>query len=169
MTFALLVLFAAILIFVLAQLLRQRTGLPTGRVVYSDAGAWQRNEQSLFSKRHGVVGKPDYLVQEGKGLVPVELKSGKAPPKPREGHILQLATYCLLTEETFGTRPRYGIIQYADRRFEIEYTPALEAELLRVIGAMRRDLAAEDAHRTHTDRARCASCGVQAACEERLA
>ncbi len=159
----------AVIVFVLAQRLRRQSGLPTGRVIYSDAGAWQRNEQSMFSKRHGIVGKPDYLVQDGDEIVPVELKSGKGPQQPREGHILQLATYCLLTEETFGTRPHHGIIQYADRRFVVDYTPALEAELLRVIGAMRHDLAAGDARRSHRDRARCASCGVQAQCDERMA
>ena len=169
MAIAIGLLIVAVVVFVLAQRLRQHTGLPTGRVIYSDAGAWQRNEQSMFSKRHGLVGKPDYLVQDGDAIVPVELKSGKGPEQPREGHILQLATYCLLTEETLGTRPHHGIIQYADKRFVVDYTPALEAELLRVIGAMRHDLAADDAHRTHHDRVRCASCGVQAACEERLA
>ncbi|NJM39726.1 MAG: Dna2/Cas4 domain-containing protein [Anaerolineae bacterium] len=169
---ALALVFLALLVFVLSNWLRQSTGLPQGRVVFSDTGAWRRNEQSLFSKRYRVVGKPDYLIKDGDGnrgeFVPVEVKSSPAPNQPRPGHILQLATYCLLVEETYGVRPRYGIIQYADKQFAIDYTPELERELLRVVGAMREDLHKQDAHRNHNDARRCATCGVQEACEERL-
>ena len=168
MAFAITLVFLALLIFIISMWLRQRTGLPEGRVIFSDTGAWRRNEQSLFSKQHRVVGKPDYLIEDRGELVPVEVKSSPAPSRPREGHVLQLATYCLLVEETFGNRPRYGIIQYADKQFAIDYTPELERELLRVINAMRADLSAGEAHRTHTDARRCATCGVRNACDERL-
>jgi CRISPR-associated exonuclease Cas4 len=137
-------------------------------VIFSDTGAWRRNEQSLFSKQYRVVGKPDYLVEDGGELVPIEVKSGPAPKQPREGHMLQLATYCLLVEETFGSRPRYGIIQYADKQFAIDYTPELERELLRVIKTMRANLTQQQAHRNHADARRCAACGVRDACDERM-
>ena len=176
MAFVITVLFLllALLIFIASLQLRQKTGLPQGRVVYSDTaawsrGAWRRNEQSLFSKQHRVVGKPDYLIEDRGELVPVEIKSGQAPTQPREGHVLQLATYCLLVEETYGTRPRYGIIQYADKQFAIDYTPELERELLRVINQMHEDLSAGESHRNHKDARRCATCGVRESCDERLA
>ena len=168
MAFAITLAFLALLIFIASVLLRQRTGLPEGRVIFSDTGAWQRNEQSLFSKQYRVVGKPDYLIENRGELIPVEVKSSPAPSQPRAGHVLQLATYCLLVEETFGNRPRYGIIQYADKQFAIDYTPELERELLRVIDAMREDLRTGDAHRNHKDARRCATCGVSDACAEQL-
>ena len=169
MAVAITLLFLALLIFIASLQLRHKTGLPQGRVVYSDTGAWRRNEQSLFSKQHRVVGKPDYLIEDRGELVPVEVKSSRAPTQPREGHVLQLATYCLLVEETFGKRPRYGIIQYADKQFAIDYTPELERELLGVINQMHADLGANESHRNHKDARRCANCGVRESCDERLA
>ena len=153
----------------IAVWLRQRSGLPTGRVIYSDTGAWERNQQSFFSRTHQLAGKPDYIVRTGKGIVPVEIKSGDAPEQPREGHVLQLAAYCLLVEEAFDERVPMGIIRYDDKQFAIDHTPALRARLLRVMKDMRATIDAGDATRNHTDPRKCASCGVRQACDERLA
>lgn len=150
--------------------LRQRAGLPQGRVVYSDAGAWRRNEQALYSARHRLVGKPDYLLRDGAAVIPVELKSGPAPARPRDGHVLQLAAYCLLVEETLGVRPACGIIRYADRQFTIDYTPRLQAWLVECLEALRREAVLPNGPaRSHEFPARCAACGVRAACDQRLA
>jgi CRISPR-associated exonuclease Cas4 len=158
----------ALILFALSRRLRMASGLPHGRVIYSDAGAWQRNDQSLFSAQYQLVGKPDYLVRTDEGIVPVEVKSSPAPQQPRPGHVLQLAAYCLLVEEQLGEHVPHGIIHYADRQFAIDYTPALRAELLRAMGEMRSVLAHGDAHRNHADARRCAACGLREACDERL-
>jgi CRISPR-associated exonuclease Cas4 len=166
---ALVLLIAAVALWLLARGLRRSTGLPQGRVIYTDTGAWQRNEQALYSSIHRLTGKPDYLVRDGAAIVPVEVKSGRAPAGPRAGHVLQLAAYCLLVEEQFKVRPAYGIIQYADRQFAIDYTPALGTELLRVVAEMQS--AANDPQgprRSHHDPRRCATCGVRDACDESL-
>lgn len=168
MLIALALIALALLLFALSRRLRKDSGLPQGRVIYSDAGAWQRNDRSLFSTQHQLVGKPDYLVRTEEGIVPVEVKSSPAPLQPRPGHVLQLAAYCLLVEEQLGERVPHGIIQYADRQFAIDYTPALRAELLGVMDEMRAALAEGDAHRNHADARRCAACGVRDACDERL-
>ena len=42
---------------------RQRSGLPEGTVLYRDTGEWQETERPLHSRRYGLVGRPDYLVQ----------------------------------------------------------------------------------------------------------
>lgn len=165
---ALALIVVALLLFVLSRWLRRQTGLPHGRVIYSDAGAWQRNDQSLFSAQHQLVGKPDYLVRTDQGIVPVEVKSSRAPAQPRPGHVLQLAAYCLLVEEALGERAPHGIIQYADRQFAVDYTPALRSKLFSVMDEMRAALADGDAHRNHADARRCAACGVREACDERL-
>lgn len=162
------VLFLALLLWLMSRRLHKASGLPAGRVIYSDAGAWQRNEQSLFSHQHQLVGKPDYLVQTPKGIVPVEVKSGAAPAQPREGHVLQLAAYCLLVEEQLGERVPHGIIQYADKQFAIDYTPALRAELLRVANEMRAARTNNGARRNHGEPRKCAACGLRDECDERL-
>ena len=167
-----LILLAALVLWV-SWRMRAQSGLPQGRVIYSDTGAWQPNQQALFSKAYGLTGKPDYLVEQGRSgnrsmIIPVEVKSAKAPPQPRAGHVLQLAAYCLLVEEHYQVRPSHGIIQYADHQFAIDYTPALERELLAVMAAMRADLANGDAERNHDEAWRCAGCGVREQCELRI-
>ena len=168
MAFAILLLLIALGLLILAWQLRQRAGLPAGRVIYSDTGAWERNERAFFSDKHRLTGKPDYLVRTDKGIVPIEIKSGDAPHQPRPGHVLQLAAYCLLVEETLGERVPMGIIRYDDKQFAIDHTPALRQRLLGALADMREKLDEGDAHRDHTDPRRCAACGVRQACDERL-
>ena len=156
-------------LFILSRRIQWSTGLPEGRVTYADTGAWRRNEKALFSASHRITGKPDYLVKDGDAIVPVEVKSGAAPATPRDGHILQLAAYCLLVEENLGRRPAMGIIQYADRQFAVDYTVALEQRLLEVVAEMRaaaREI--EGPHRSHSEERRCMRCGVCENCDERL-
>jgi CRISPR-associated exonuclease Cas4 len=163
----LLLLVGAVLLW-LARRLRARSGLPAGRVVAADVGPWRRLDRPLFSRRHGLTGRPDYVVADGADLIPVEVKSARAPARPYASHVLQLAAYCLLVAETSGRRPPYGILRYADRTFPIPYTRELEEQLLEVLEAMREDLAAGDAPRRHQDPRRCAACGYREVCEEAL-
>jgi len=151
-----------------ARSVRRGAGLPTGRVVYVDTGAWSRCERPLFSRQYGLTGRPDYLVEVRQAVVPVEVKSGAAPPQPYSGHVLQLAAYCLLVEEQEGRTPPYGIIKYNDHAFEVEYTPALRSDLVEVLVQMRRDLGAHDVERSHDDPARCRACGYRDRCGQGL-
>jgi hypothetical protein len=89
-----------------------------------DTSEWKRLQQPLFARTYQLTGKPDYLVAEGSRLVPVEVKSGRAPEQPYPSHVLQLAAYCLLVEDCYDRRPSRGIIQYTDRAFEVDYTPS---------------------------------------------
>jgi len=169
MWLALILLLVGIAAIVLARRARQATGLPTGRVVYADTSRWQRAARPLFSRQHRLTGKPDYLVREGRAIIPVEVKSSRAPAGgPRESHMLQLAAYCLLVEEMERVRPAYGIVKYADEAFRVDNTPALRRALTETLDTMRRDLARGGAQRSHSDPARCRRCGVRAACDEKL-
>ena len=148
---------------------RARSGLPAGRVVFSDTSGWKRLQQPLFARTYQLTGKPDYLVAEGSRLVPVEVKSGRAPEQPYPSHVLQLAAYCLLVEDCYDRRPSRGIIQYADRAFEVDYTPELRDELLSTLDEMRADLASGDAERNHEEPRRCHGCGYLDQCDQGLA
>jgi CRISPR-associated exonuclease Cas4 len=94
------------------------------------------------------------------------VKSGWAPDAPREGHLYQLAAYCLLVQRTTGQRPPYGLIAYRNRTFAVDYTPELEHRLLELMEALRQQ--EREAHRSHEEPARCARCGYRSACNERL-
>jgi CRISPR-associated exonuclease Cas4 len=167
---ALSLILVGLLIFWLGRRSQADAGLPIGRVIYSDTSGWRSLEKPLFSQTQRLAGKPDYLVQQGREIIPVEVKSAHAPADgPRRSHVLQLAAYCLLVEETYRQRPKYGIVKYADRMFAIDYTASLQAALLDVMAAMRDDVAHNQAHRSHDEAARCAHCGYRQACDERLA
>lgn len=153
-----------------SQAAHTQSGLPTGGVIYTDSGTWFPNEEPLYADDIQLVGRPDYLVETPDGsIIPVELKSRKAPAEPYEGHILQLAAYCYLVEAHYGKRPFYGIIQYKDRAFAIDYTPELESDLLDIVADMQTSLYEEEVDRDHNDWRRCARCGVRGDCYQRLA
>jgi CRISPR-associated exonuclease Cas4 len=152
----------------LARRGRARSGLPDGRIVYTDTGGWRQPERPLFSRRFLLTGKPDYLVDSGDEVVPVEVKSRHAPRQPYQSHVLQLASYCLLVEEAYRQRPTHGIIKYTDRSFQVAYDTELEEELLRTLSHMRADFAAGHASRRHNAPHRCAACGHRDHCSERL-
>ena len=167
---ALLLIIVGLLVFWLGRRSQAEAGLPIGRIIYSDTRGWQSIEKPLFSHAYRLTGRPDYLVRQGRDIIPVEVKSSPAPGAgPRRSHMLQLAAYCLLVEEAYRQRPKYGIVKYADRMFAVDYTDALRTELLDVIAAMRDDLARGAAQRSHDESARCAHCGYRHACTERLA
>lgn len=158
----------ALFLFWQANRQQRQAGLPAGRVIYADTRAWRAPEKPLYDSTFGLIGKPDYLVEEGKHVIPVEVKSGHAPPAPYDSHIFQLAAYCLLVEKTYRRRPPYGILHYPTRDFAIEYTPELESALLDVLAAMRRQERRGEAHRSHEEPQRCAHCGFLPICDERL-
>ncbi len=162
-------LFLLALIFFWQSSRKQRSaGLPGGRVIYTDTGAWGKVEKPLYDPGLGLTGKPDYLVEKDGKLIPVEVKSGRAPEAPYDSHIYQLAAYCMLVERAMGSRPPYGIIHYTDRDFAVDYTRDLESALLDVLADMRRDERREEVDRSHDSRARCNKCGFRNICEQRL-
>lgn len=152
----------------LARHSRARTGLPAGQVAYADTDGEQRPERILFSSRLGLTGKPDYIIDAGDDIVPVEVKSRSAPRRPYASHVLQLAAYCRLTEEAYGRRPPHGLIKYADRSFSVDYDAELEERLLHTLHRMRTHLASGGAPRNHDDRYRCTACGHRDHCLQRL-
>ncbi len=163
-------LFLAALLWFRGRDWRQESGLPEGSVIYTDTGAWRPNNDVLHAARLRLVGKPDYLVEQRDGsIIPVEIKSSLAPDTPWEGQVLQLAAYCVLVEENFGVRPPYGILQYKDRAFAVDFTGDLEADLLDLLEEMRVARDEVDPEPDHNEPRRCIACGVRAACNHRLA
>jgi CRISPR-associated exonuclease Cas4 len=147
---------------------RREAGLPGGRLIYTDTRGWGKLEKPLTAPGLGLTGKPDYLVQSGGSIIPVEVKSGRAPAAPYDSHIFQLAVYCLLVEKTYGKRPPYGIIHYSGRDFAIDYTPQLESALLDRLAEIRRDESRRDVPRSHEEPPRCRKCGFRSVCDQRL-
>ncbi len=168
---AVILLLIALACFCSAQVLRRRSGLPDGEIVYEDTSG--ADSEILFSETYGLCGKPDYLLEEknGDALIPVEVKSSLAPRdgKPYPSHLMQLAVYFLLVEDALQEDAPYGLIRYHDRTVRIENSDELRAKLLDVLETMRTILKRGKAQRNHHQARRCAGCSVAYACDERLA
>ena len=168
LAFALLLALLGGLLIWLGHRQRQSSGLPAGTVIYQDTGNWQETERPLRSRRYGLVGRPDYLVQTRDGgrsfVVPVEVKSRARPARPYESHILQLAAYCLLVEDNFDAAPPYGLLRYADATLQIPYTDELRGRVLEAAAAIRQARRAAEVRRSHGEPRRCAACGYRSAC-----
>jgi CRISPR-associated exonuclease Cas4 len=169
------IVFVAVFIFVLGLLLlwisaRQRgqSGLPAGRIIYTDTKQWGPVEKPLYDGSLNLTGKPDYLVEQGQILIPVEVKSRRTGQAPYDGQIFQLAAYCLLVERVFGKRPPYGILHFPNRTFAIDYTPELEAALLDLLAEIRADESRKEVNRSHDSAARCLRCGYRSVCNQTL-
>jgi CRISPR-associated exonuclease Cas4 len=65
-------------------------------------------------------------------------------------------------------RPPYGILQYRDQAFAIDFTDELEDDLLALLDEMRLAATDPDPDPDHADPRRCAACGVRAACNQRM-
>jgi CRISPR-associated exonuclease Cas4 len=166
---ALALLFLAFIFFFQSDRQQKSAGLPGGRVVYTDTHGWGKVEKPLFYAALELTGKPDYLIEKNGQMIPVEVKSGRAPEAPYDSHIFQLASYCLLVEKTYGKRPPYGIIHYENRDFAIDYTHELETALIELLADMKEDDVKREVARSHEQPARCKRCGFRNVCDQSLA
>jgi CRISPR-associated exonuclease Cas4 len=169
-----LLLIVALLLIACAALLLRRArheraavALPAGKLVYQDDG--YEEAEILYSTKHKLKGKPDSLVRQPDGtIIPIERKTGRTPDKPYFGHVMQVITYCILVEENYKVRPPHGIIQYPNRKYEIQFTPQEESRLLTLIAEMQRKREMESIPRNHYNPRICAACSYRSMCDERL-
>lgn len=165
---ALLLLLMAVVLFWQSSKQRKSSGLPGGRIIYTDTKEWGKVEKPLYDPDLGLTGKPDYLVEQDGKIIPIEVKSGRTPEAPYDSHIFQLAAYCLLVEREYGQRPPYGIIHYSNKDFAVDYTYELESALLDLIMDMQHSRKRREVPRSHSDAQRCQKCGFRAACDQVL-
>ena len=144
------------------------TGLPGGRVIYSDTQKWGAVKEPFYDSELGLTGKPDYLVEQGKEIIPVEVKSARTPYGPYDAHVLQLAVYCLLVERYYHKRPSHGILHYPDHTYRIDYTAELEQAIRATLTEMRESEHQREIHRSHEIPAKCRGCGYRSTCLEKL-
>lgn len=172
--------FYALLVFLIGLALlwranksRKASGLPEGRLVYSDTSRWLKQDEPLYDPEIGLTGKPDYLIQDGMEIIPVEVKTSHKPHAPSETHIYQLAAYCLLVERVFGVRPTYGMLHYTSpsqnsQTYKIDYTSQMEQEVIGMLAEIRHQAELKEVGRSHQSIARCTGCGYRDLCDQKL-
>ncbi len=166
-TFGLALLLLALGLALLSARLRRRSGIPWAPVVYRDTDA-RELDAPLFAKSLGLTGKPDYLIERRGKLIPIEVKPGRLAAQPYESDLMQLAAYCVLVEEDLGLTPPYGLLRYAERTFQLDFTPQVRERVIELLGEMRALLDADDCERSHNDARRCGACGLLEQCEDAL-
>ncbi len=168
LVFAILLALLAVILFIMASRQRQKAGIPVGKVIYADASQWGKVEKPLYDEDLRLTGKPDYLIQKGTQVIPIEVKSRTAPPSPHESHIYQLIAYCVLVEYAYKKRPQYGIIHYADKSFAIGFSTSMEKKLRQTVGEMQSRADGPTIDRSHQDAKRCQHCGYRLVCDQSL-
>jgi len=149
-----------------ARAARQKYAI-RGDLAYVDS---DREKPKLFvSEKYGLSGRPDLVIVEGEHHVPVEIKTGRTPRGPLFSHILQVAAYCLLMEEEYGSAPPYGIVRYGATSHEIEYNEDTKNLVLAKLQEMRAAARKGEAHRNHNRPGKCVHCSRRSVCPERLA
>jgi len=151
----------------IARATRAKYGATKADVSYVDHP--EAKAELLVSEKYGLRGRPDYILTEGELIIPVEVKTGRTPRGPLFSHIVQVAAYCLLVEETYGKAPPHGVIRYPEASHEIEYNEDLKKLLLGKLEEMRKALAKGEAHRNHNRPGKCIHCSRREVCPERLA
>ncbi len=144
-----------------------QSGMPRGRVVYLDPGSLGPAPDPLYDAKLDLAGRPDFLLSTAEGVIPVEVKSGRAPLQPHDSHLLQLAAYCRLVQAREDRRPPHGVLKYADRSLAVPFSASLEERLLDTLAEMRRaEVRTPD--RSHESAGRCRACGYREGCDQRL-
>jgi CRISPR-associated exonuclease Cas4 len=142
---------------------RERTSLGIGSAAIVAADDSELAAPTLRSARYGLVGRPDHLVRMGRTLIPVEQKPSARRVQP--SHILQVAAQCLLVQEVYGVRPPYGLLVLAGGvREQIQFTPALERQLLDTMARMRRLIISGDDPGPRWVQQKCPGCSFRGTC-----
>ena len=125
----------------------------------------------LKSANYNLAGRPDYLINEEGMRIPVEVKTGRRPKAPFFSHVLQIGAYCLLSEETFVSKPRCGQIRYGfeNEPHEVKWDSDLKVLVKEKLEEMNDILKGNmEAHRNHKRVGKCNSCSRRKGCPERL-
>lgn len=137
---------------------RRARGLEPGETIALD-------NVTLFSKRHKLVGRPDRIVKRGGIYIPEEWKSAR---RISHGHRLQLGTYFILIEETYGVRPPHGVVVLGDgSRTQVANTDALRAEVLSIAALIReKRLKVAEPVAVNQPMNKCRACGQRTNCDQ---
>lgn len=145
--------------------MKENHNIQKGKITYTDLN---RPAKIFFSKKYRIAGKPDYIIKKNDSYIPVELKTGRNN-KPKKNHIFQLASYCHLLEENYGTFVPYGILVYNNQRsYEIKYNPRVRYELESTIKKMRQAIKTGSIVRNHNNILRCKNCSMKKYCKEKV-
>jgi CRISPR-associated exonuclease Cas4 len=140
--------------------MRRRRGLGGGKTVSLD-------RVTLTSRRLGLTGRPDRLIQTGGTIVIEEWKSAR---HVRPWHRAQMGVYFALVEERYRVKPSHGFIVCGDgTRHRIDNTDDLRAWVLEMAGQIRAARAAATRPiAVNPVAGQCPPCGMRGHCGQAM-
>ncbi|MBS3147079.1 CRISPR-associated protein Cas4 [Candidatus Woesearchaeota archaeon] len=142
--------------------IKDKAHIPSGNIFRVDLN---KPSKALVSDRYKLAGKPDYLLNVDGKIIPVEFKTSPNN-KIKDGHVLQLASYCLLVEECYKQKVEYGILDYNGVKYNIPFTNELKNELLKTLYEIRN--VTEIPNRNHENSGKCWNCAYNYGCPSNL-
>ncbi|MGA1793508.1 MAG: PD-(D/E)XK nuclease family protein [Thermoplasmatota archaeon] len=142
-------------------------------VVVHDDPELRKGSKPLTSSKHYLVGTPDMVLEEDGYKIPVEVKTGRIPPKPHFSHIMQLSAYMVLMDVNYGQETPHGYLDYAPgktdrKRFTVEWDLMTKALVLSKVSEIREADRTHVAHRNHDREGKCRNCSRRQGCPEKL-
>ncbi len=120
----------------------------------------------LYSRKLGLSGKLDLLVETDSECFPVDFKW--TPGTVRRNHILQLGGYSLLVEDQLGKKVSTGFV-YLLKQGDVVACPmtrALKDECLATLEKIRAMIRGEDFPSAAKERAKCIDCEYRNFCRD---
>ena len=145
---------------------KKETGL-SGQELWQKLTPKIKSEIRIESQKLGLKGIIDVLEVFRDNLVPLELKTGKAPQEGVwPGHKIQLAAYMLLLSEKYSTNIKEGFIEYLDtkEKREIIMNPLLAEEVIQTTTEVKELLKNKQIPEICDNENKCAACGLKQQC-----
>jgi len=126
---------------------------------------WRKLE--VTSKRLGIIGTIDEIIDTGKEIAVVEVKHTVGPKKPPPGHIYQATAYAMLAEEKIGKPIRKIILIYTQNKkmFQIPITQQMKKHVIWTIKQINKILS-EEKIPEYKHKKQCSGCGWKWICRK---
>ncbi len=150
----------ALVVVVLLLLVRRKYGFGAGKTISHD-------NMTLRSKRLGLIGRPDRIVERGGQFIVEDKKPGS---RLFDSHRAQMGVYMLLVEEHFGVRPSHAVVVLGNgTRAKVNNTEKLRENVLRVVSRIREAKAnLNQPLKARGSVAKCRACGQRKNCRQRV-
>ncbi|MBW3001758.1 CRISPR-associated protein Cas4 [Candidatus Woesearchaeota archaeon] len=126
-----------------------------------------KSEYKISAEDIGISGKVDQVLVYPDSVVPIEIKSGKAPKEGAwENHKVQLAAYALLLENAFKISIPAGYVKYVDESVSrrIEINAFLKDQVKELVKSVNFMLKSRQLPKKADNPNKCEKCGLRNIC-----
>ncbi|MCK4669702.1 MAG: CRISPR-associated protein Cas4 [Nanoarchaeota archaeon] len=126
-------------------------------------------ESEIFvsSATLGLKGKIDRIERYDEKIIPVELKTGRAPKDGVwEGHLIQIGAYMMLLEEQFGKAVTEGIVEYLNEKVKrgVKMNPFLKEDIFKLREKVKELMNSDKLPPITENKNKCKICGLYEEC-----